>query len=77
MTITYSLAEAADRIGGCTERWLADQIRAGRFPAHKIGQSWRMTEQDIERAVEACLQPATTRPAGITELSARRRGRAS
>lgn len=46
--LTYSLAEAAQRIGGVTERWLATGLRAGELPGHKIGRQWRMSEADIQ-----------------------------
>lgn len=56
-TLTYSLAEAALRFP-CSERWLTDQIRSGRFSAHKIGGHWRMTDEDIEYALEQCRNSA-------------------
>lgn len=46
--LTYRLAEAAQRIGGVTERWLATELRAGRISGHKIGRQWRMSEADIQ-----------------------------
>jgi hypothetical protein len=52
-SLTYSLAEAALRFP-CSERWLAEKIRGGRFNAHKICGHWRMTEEDIEYALEQC-----------------------
>ncbi|MCK0174769.1 helix-turn-helix domain-containing protein [Mycolicibacterium sp. F2034L] len=70
---THSLAEAAELIG-CTERWLADQLRARRFPARKINARWRMTDEDIAAAIEACKQPARTEisAAGMTRTTRRR-----
>lgn len=50
--LTYDLAEAAARIGGVTEKWLAARLRAGKLPGRKVGRQWRMTESDIEAAVE-------------------------
>ena len=54
MTVTYGTACVAQQIDAPSERWLIDQIRAGRFPARKIGRAWRMTAQDIAEALEAC-----------------------
>lgn len=54
MAATYSIAEVAEQVGAPSERWVVDQIRAGRFPARKIGRAWRMTDQDIADALEAC-----------------------
>lgn len=49
--LTFDLAEAAERIGGVSERWLAAQLRAGAIPGRKVGRKWRMTAGDID----ACL----------------------
>jgi hypothetical protein len=58
---TKTLTQGA-AILGCTERWYADQIRAGRFPARKVAGRWRVTDGDIAAALEMCRnygQPAT------------------
>lgn len=74
MVITYSIAEVAEQFGAPSERWVIDQIRAGRFPARKIGRSWRMTDQDVADALDACrprsdgVQPLV----GLTPTSKRR-----
>lgn len=49
--LTCDLAEAAERIGGVSERWLAAQLRDGNIPGRKVGRKWRMTAGDID----ACL----------------------
>ncbi len=46
--LTYSLAEAAHRIGGISERWLAMKLRDGELSGHKIGRQWRMGEADVQ-----------------------------
>ena len=77
--LTYSLAEAAPRFP-CGVRWLTDQIRSGRFSAHKIGGHWRMTQQDIEYALEQCRNgshPSAHDDLGLTPTSGRRRKRES
>jgi excisionase family DNA binding protein len=66
---TFTLDEAAAKLG-CTRRWLADQIRARRFTARKIGKHWRMTQADIDEALEICKTPArrpTPRVAGADD----------
>ncbi|MFA1704933.1 helix-turn-helix domain-containing protein [Mycobacterium intracellulare] len=50
------LADAAKEIG-TTERWLANQLRAGRFPAHKVGRQWRFTDRDIAEIIRLCAVP--------------------
>ncbi|MGU3651844.1 helix-turn-helix domain-containing protein [Mycolicibacterium sp. A43C] len=50
---TLSAAEAAEQIG-CSQRWLLDQLRAGRFRGRKIGRSWRLTEDDVIFALDVC-----------------------
>jgi hypothetical protein len=47
------LAGAAAEIG-CTERWLADKLRAGRFPGKKIGRKWMLSEDDIAAILQIC-----------------------
>lgn len=75
--ITYSVDEAADRMGAPSERWVVEQIRRGRFPARKIGRTSRMTEQDISDALDACLNKrdcpgeATQRGSGLTPTGSR------
>lgn len=52
--ITYSVAEAAEQLGAPSERWLVDQLRAGRFPGRKVGRRWRMTDSDIRDTLDTC-----------------------
>lgn len=80
--VTFSIANVAEQMGAPSERWVIDQIRSGRFPARKIGRAWRMTERDIEDALEVCgnthrppVQPAAPLT-GLTPTSRRRLERA-
>lgn len=57
--ITHDIADAAHRMGAPSERWVVEQIRSGRFPARKMGRAWRMTEQDIADALDACRNTVT------------------
>lgn len=82
--LTYDLAAAAERIGGVSEKWLAVQLRSGKLPGRKVGRHWRMTQSDIEAAVETFgVGPQVNSgeggsvsskggPAGLTKTSRRR-----
>lgn len=49
----YELSEAAAKIRG-NVRWLADGLRAGRFPGKKIGRKWVLSDEDIVAILEIC-----------------------
>lgn len=55
--LTRSLAEVAAMVP-CSERWLAAEIRAGRFPARRIMGTWRMTDDDVIAMLDACRNTA-------------------
>ena len=38
----------------CSERWLADNLRAGRFPAKKVGRKWLLSDDDIAVILQIC-----------------------
>ncbi|AEK08006.1 hypothetical protein ANAYA_47 [Mycobacterium phage Anaya] len=79
--LTRPLAEVAALIP-CSERWLTEQVRAGRVPGRKIGRSWRMTQADIDAALESfrvspesgrkSVAPPANRPLALTPTSRRR-----
>ncbi len=54
---TYSTAEVANHMG-CTERWLIEQLRSNRFPGRKVGRQWRMTDRDVQDALDICANDA-------------------
>jgi hypothetical protein len=55
------IPQAAARIP-CTQRWLADNLRSGRFPGKKIGRQWKLSEVDIVAILEICsVTPTTSR----------------
>jgi hypothetical protein len=59
--LLHTVAEAA-ALMQCRERWLLMQLRAGRFPARKVQRQWRMSDADINAAIELCAvapQPST------------------
>ena len=64
---TYSLTEVAEALCGDSmklpELWLKRQIVAGRFTARRVGRTWRMTQADIDHALDV-MSNATT--AGTT-----------
>lgn len=79
MITTYSIREATEIVGAPSERWLIEQLRSGRFPGRKIGRHWRMTERDIENALNLCrnthrdnVLESATRLTGLTPDSKRR-----
>ncbi|QJD50348.1 excisionase [Mycobacterium phage MarkPhew] len=80
-TLTHPLDEVAARIP-CSERWLTEQVRAGRIPGRKIGRHWRMTDADIEAALDSfrvtpagrkSVAPPPDRPITLTPTRPRRR----
>lgn len=78
-TLTMSVAEAAKRLG-VKEGWYATQLRASKLPGHKMGNRWRLTEDDLQQALKLTCRPARVvplDPAGLTPGSRRRldRGR--
>ena len=65
---TYSLTEVAEALCGDSmklpELWLKRQIVAGRFSARRVGRTWRMTQADIDHALDVMgnAAPADTAP---------------
>jgi hypothetical protein len=51
--ILLDLGQAAAQLH-CSERWLADNLRAGRFPAKKINRKWLLSADDITAILEIC-----------------------
>jgi hypothetical protein len=51
--ILKDLAEAAAELH-CTERWLADNLRSGRFPAQKIARKWVFSDHNISAILQIC-----------------------
>ena len=77
---TFSLEEAAQIIRGSARKadrdWLMLRLRAGRLPGFKAGNRWRMTQADVDAAIEL-LRPRVVVPEvpasrGLTRTSARR-----
>jgi hypothetical protein len=56
---TYTPAEVAAIIP-CRENWLIDRLREGTFSGVKIHRQWRMTESDIDAAIETCRRAANS-----------------
>lgn len=89
---TYSLDAAVLEICGPDSGmkdprgWLLRQIRRGRFDAYKIGRHYRMTQEQIDGAINVVsthapsrAEPPPERPQGLsfTTTSARRLRNAS
>jgi hypothetical protein len=77
MTRGHHLQDIVDAGLAPSVRWLQDQIRARRFPAHKQGRHWVMTDDDIERMLEMTAsvpQPPETDPGPLSlTVTSRRR----
>ncbi|WP_322544451.1 helix-turn-helix domain-containing protein [Rhodococcoides fascians] len=76
-TLTFDVAEGAARLGVSTD-WYMRQLRARKLPGHKLGNRWRLTNEDVERALELtaiAANPTHTDPAGLTPGSRRRLNR--
>ncbi|MFI7172328.1 helix-turn-helix domain-containing protein [Rhodococcoides fascians] len=76
-TLTFDVAEGAARLGVSTD-WYMRQLRARKLPGHKLGNRWRLTNEDVERALELtaiAANPSHTDPAGLTPGSRRRLNR--
>jgi hypothetical protein len=81
-SLTFDLAEAAERIGGVSEKWLAAQLRSRKIPGRKVGRKWRMTQGDIDACLDifkVCPNPKPDRTVaasgasvGLTRTSHRR-----
>ena len=82
---TYSLESAVTQIcgddSGMTDPcgWLLRGIRSGRFEARKVGRHYRMTDEQIDAAIENLTTkpptgPVIDKPRGLslTATSARR-----
>jgi hypothetical protein len=48
---------------GSTERWLDDQLRAGRFLGRKVGRRWMLTRDDVDEVLRLCAVVPTAAPA--------------
>lgn len=76
MSLTYSLQEAADLIGGVSKDQLYQWIKAGKIPARKLGRSWRLTRADVDDIIAKSFRPATAvGPQVVTEFALTQRSR--
>lgn len=76
-TLTFDVSEGAARLGVTTD-WYMRQLRARKLPGHKIGRTWRLTNEDLQKALELtaiAANPRHTDPAGLTPGSRRRLNR--
>jgi hypothetical protein len=83
MIRTYSLTEVAAQLCGDSmarpERWLTRQIAIGRFTARRVGRHWRMTQDDLDAALDLMANrrqvpvPSTVSEAGRPSAASMRR----
>lgn len=77
MALTFDVEEGAQRLG-VTADWYMRQLRARKLPGHKIGRTWRLTDDDVAQALKltaTTTNPAHADPAGLTPGSRRRLNR--
>jgi hypothetical protein len=74
---TFSLAEIATILCGSSspgdQRWVADRLRGYQkptLPGYKARRQWRMTQQDLDTAIEL-LRPQPHYVPSVTSLTAR------
>lgn len=86
MSDTYSLEEAAAQICGADAagnplpgkvEWLAKRLRSGEIAGYKVSRKWRMSDEQIDAAIDALTPkpfqlPAVPTLAGLTRTSRRR-----
>lgn len=72
--LTYTPTQVAAMIP-CNERWLRRQLASGRFPGRKIAREWRMTRDDINKALETCAPVKTLSPRQSDRLAPQSRRR--
>lgn len=80
--LIFDIAAAASLIGS-SQRWLADQLRAGRFPGRKVARRWYLTAEDLDEILRLCAvaparartteaNPAAGQVSSMTRTTARR-----
>lgn len=75
--LTFDVEEGARRLG-VTVDWYMRQLRNRKLPGHKIANRWRLTDDDVQKALELTAIPANPThadPAGLTPGSRRRLNR--
>lgn len=76
-SVVAFLDELVHDVGG-SKRWWADQARAGKIPARKIGGQWCLTREDLNEALESFRRNVSPVPQpidddlGLTETARRR-----
>ncbi|MDV6230862.1 MerR family transcriptional regulator [Rhodococcus cercidiphylli] len=75
--LTFDVEVGAQRLGVSTD-WYLRQLRARKLPGHKLGNRWRLTDDDLAKALEltaVAANPTAADPAGLTPGSRRRLNR--
>jgi Helix-turn-helix domain len=68
--LTFDIPAAA-RLIGSSDRWLADQLRAGRFPGRKVGRRWMLTRDDLDEILRLCAVVPTAAHTSDADIAAR------
>lgn len=76
-TVLICGADANGQLLPCKVAWLAKQLRGGKLPGYKAGREWRLTEEDVDAAIESLRPTPIAIPdvpslSGLTRTSRRR-----
>lgn len=63
--------QAAASLIGSSQRWLADQLRAGRFPGRKVARRWYLTAEDLHEILRLCAVVPASAPLAEANPEAR------
>ncbi|WP_445161442.1 helix-turn-helix domain-containing protein [Mycobacterium sp. Dal123C01] len=67
--LLFTLDQTAGLLG-CTPKWLADQLRAGRFPGRKVARKWMLSKDDLDEIVRRCaVGSKSAAPADVAALA--------
>ena len=69
---TIPVEEGAARLGVSLD-WYMRQLRPRKLPGHKIGRTWRLTDDDIREALRLTAKPALVKPPDPSGLTSRSR----
>jgi excisionase family DNA binding protein len=69
-----SIDEVADYLG-LSQRWVYEQVRAGRLPARLIARSWRLRRDEVDAFADSFIWMPDERSATVSAALSGRRAR--
>jgi hypothetical protein len=67
----FTLEQVAGPVLPCTERFVADKLRAGLWPGRKVGRKWVLTDEDLSKIISICsVNPMDAQPIGTASSQA-------